>query len=219
MERKIKNRKDRHFSPVGLIFAIILFIGFGMGSFFLYRYVIGPSWFYTNDSTTSQQDIESENQYNKLLAILNSGLETSEAKADTLISFSFESDHFIISAKCTNKIYAYDVNIGERTDTKQALDFVLSHDLNGEYTVDINRYNVSSSTDFDNKYITSGVTGKYCIGEQGTTNIVFATIRNGGEITVINGVELSTALLDSYSPTKIVSSNPLFNLYNYIIGK
>ena len=129
MERRIRNKKERHFSPVGLIIAIIFVFGLGMGSFFLYSYVIGPALFNNEVPSTNKQDTESEEQYNKLLSILNDGLEPEETKATALLSFSFDSNHFYISGKTETQIYLYDVDIGAKDDTKQALDFVLANDF------------------------------------------------------------------------------------------
>ncbi len=218
MERKIKRKKERHFSPLGLIFAAVLVFGFGIGSYFLYTYVIGPAIF-NNEVPTTKPDTESEKQYNKLLTILNSGLEPEETKADSLLSFSYKDDHFYISGRTTEKVYLYDVDIGGQVDTKKALDFVLANDLTTDYTITLTRFNVTTSSEFDAKYVTEGVTGKYSFGEQGSISLVFATLKSGEDIVIMNNVSLSTTLVDSYSPVKIVANNPLFKIYNYIVGK
>ena len=219
MQKNKIAKKERHFSVVGLIFAFILIIGIGMGSFFLYRYVIAPAFNNFNNPTEPEVIDDSEVKYNKLLNILNSDLETEEEKANTLLSFSYQSDHFYISAKASSKIYSYDIDIGAQENINKALDFVITSESLSLFDREMSRYNQTSSTDFNNKYLTSGVTGKHSIGNQGAVNRVFATLKSDNQITVINNVDLSTSLDDSYELLKINSGEPLFKIYNYIVAK
>lgn len=219
MQKNKIEKKERHFSVVGLIFAFILIIGIGVGSFFLYRYVIGPAFDNFNNPTEPATSNDSEVKYNKLLTILNDGLEPSEEKASSLLSFSYQSEHFFISGKTTSKVYSFDIDIGVQENTNKALDFVITSESLSLFDREMSRYNQTSSTDFNNRYLTSGVTGKHSVGNQGAVNRVFATLRSGNQITVINNVDLSTALDESYTSIKINAGEPLFKIYNYIVTK
>ena len=69
------------------------------------------------------------------------------------------------------------------------------------------------------RYVTENVTGPYRIGVLGEDKYAFVTLLNGEQITVINGDTLSDTLQANYSPKVINNTDPLFNIYKYLVTK
>ena len=222
MEDKIhKKKEDRSYEPAGLIIALLIIIGLGVGGFFLYRYVIGPYIDnYLNPTVSEPTETDnSEVQYNKLLKVLNDQLLDSETKANELVSVTYQSQHFMISGYTSDQIYYCDISLGDYADTKAALDVIVNAEDFSLYTIEVTRYTRLASDELDNKYFTSDASGKRAIGNLGSVDKAFMTCKTGEEIKVINNVDLSEATNDSYSPLLIGKTNSLYKFYSYIASK
>lgn len=222
MEDKVKKKKeDREYEPAGLIVALLIVIGLAVGGFFLYKFVIGPYIDnYLNPSPSEPAEINnSEVEYNKLLKVLNDQLLDSETKATGLVSFTYESQHFMISGLTSDKVYNCDISLGDYADTKAALDVIVNAEDFSTYTIEVTRYNKTSNDEFTNKYFTGEVAGKHAVGNLGSVTKAFMTSKLNDEIKVINNVDLATAVSDGYTPLLIGKTNSLYKLYSYIVSK
>ena len=218
-----KNKKERNVNVLGIVIGLILVITIGLGGYFLGR------WLYDHSAKVEVTDVfetdEAAEANNRLLKLLNDNINKTkigeEALANEITSFSYQNKHFYISGYNGATVYQYDLNLESKsyTTTKEALDFVMKNDVEGEYEITLNRCTLVGSNEFVSKYITDGVSGPYHIGQLGEEQYAFATLLKGEQITIINGVALSVTLQTDYSPLVINNTDPLFNVYKYLVTK
>lgn len=219
MNNKITKKEESNVNKPGLIISLFILVGVIVGLFFFIRWLINDRF----ASNNGDESGEVASNYNKLLRILNDDIKATrigeEKLANELTSFSYNENHFYISGYNSETIYYYDVDLSSEslTDVDAAYDFVLSHNIEGNYAITLQRYSEKPATDFIAKY---GESGKYHVGQIGASSEkVFATMKKDEAILVMNGVTLSDALDDSYSPISIAKSDSLYNIYNYIATK
>lgn len=223
MSNQKDQKKDRSINTSLLIVFIILILLIGLGGFFLGR------WLYDHSTKTEVTDVfeidEGAEANNRLLKLLNDNINKTkvgeEKPASEITTFSFKEKHFYITGCSDVTIYQYDLNLTTKsyTSTKEALDFIMKNDVEGEYEITLNRYTPSESNEFVTRYVTENVTGPYRIGVLGEDKYAFATLLNGEQITVIDGDTLSDTLQANYSPKVINKTDPLFNIYKYLVTK
>lgn len=220
---KKKEKEDSNVSIPGLIIAMLILIAVCLGIFFLTR------WFITNSRTPQEEVTEpvDENKVttDRLLKLLNDNIDKTkvgeETPASEITSFSYQEKHFYISGYNGSIVYQYDLDLSSQSyvTCKEALDYIMVNDVEGSYEITLNRCTPIESSEFVNKYITSGVSGKYHVASFGSEQYVYATILNDEQIIVINGDTLSDTLDASYSPLTLNSGDPLFDVYKYIANK
>lgn len=217
MSKKVikKEEKDNKGKIIGIVVGMLLLVALCLVGFFL----IG--WF--SRTNPSKEDPNVEEHYNRLLKVLNDDVNKTKADGETeatsLLSFSFKDDHFYISGCNDDVIYYYDANLSSQSlgDKKEAYDYVIANEIENHFEITTTRYSFSSSSEFENKYITEQkMNGKYKCGQYATLSKVFGTLEKESTIYVFNGVGIDETLLDGYNPTKIEKENPLFGIYNYI---
>lgn len=216
MSKRIKKEeKQSNINVPGLIITIILVIVLCLLGFFIIGRFSKPS---SDDITENESAIG----YNRLLKVLNDNVKTTkiegEKEATTLLSFSYNENHFYISAYNEDIIYFYDADVSKEllTSLEDAYNFVLNNDLEGDYDISLDRYTEVTSNEFVAKY---GSEGKYKVGTLGTTTKVFGLVQKESSIEVFNGVDLTTALDDSYTSMSFKDGDSLYPVYNYIVSK
>ena len=219
MNNKITKKEESNVNKPGLIISLIILVGVIVGLFFFIRWLI-------NDRFASHDDDESgqvASNYSKLLKVLNDDIKATrigeESLASEVTSFSFDNNHFYISGYNGETIYYCDVDLSSESllDNESAYEFVINHNIEGNYAITLQRYSERATTDFVAKY---GESGKYHVGQIGASSEkVFATMKKDEAILVMNGVTLSDALDDSYLPMSIAKSDSLYSIYNYIATK
>lgn len=218
----VKEEKERNFSVLGLIITIVLIVLISVGAFFLSRWFINST---KKNDEPPQSETKVEDQYDRLLELLNDNIGKTrldgESFANEVTSFSFKENHFYISGYNNSTVYRYDLDLSSKGYSKidDALDFINDNKIENAFEITLDRCKQVESTDFNNKYVTEGVKGKYHIGQLGPNQYVYATLIKEEVITLINGVTLSDTLEASYSPVTINSNNSLFKLYKYIATK
>ena len=200
-----------------LIIAVILIVIISAG-------LIAFVFWLINQDFSDQQKRE-DKVTNSLLRLLNDNITKTkvgdEKLADEITTFSYSDKHFYIAGASETTIYQYDMNLdGESlAGTKEALDFIINNEVIGKYEVSLTRWTPVESNDFTTKYVTDGVKGKYHIGQFESNTLVFATLLNDEQITIINGDILDDVLLNSYKPTIIKKDNSLYSDYLSLVNQ
>ena len=217
----IKEKKDRSFNVAGLVITLVLIVLISVGAFFLSRWLINNT---KKDDDTTQVD-HSEEYHNRLLKMLNDNIDKTkldgEVFASEVATFSYKEKHFYISGYNGSTVYRYDLDLSSRSyaNAEEALEFVYTNEVEGLFDITLDRCSSVESPEFDNRYVTEGVSGKRHIGQFGSEKYVYATLSKGEQITLIDGVTLSDTLQADYSPIIINSSDNLYKLYKYIATK
>ena len=218
--RKIE-KKESNISVLRLVITLVLIVLISIGAFFLARWMINS----TKKNDTPDTTEQSEKYHNRLLEMLNDNINKTkmgdEALANEITTFSFKNNHFYIYGFNGATVYKYNLDLSAKgyTNAKDALDFVLDNEIEGKYDITLNRFAICSSEEFNNKFITEGVKGKYHIGQYGEEKHAYATLLKDEQITIISDDLLSDTLNASYSPTIINKNDSLFGTYKYLAEK
>lgn len=220
-----KDKKENWKTTRTVIIAISI-TALCLAIFIFIMYLIGKNDREEKENNTPEtQDTINENFcYKQLLNVLNNAIKTTsvdedEQKANTIISFSYENDSFYLSGYNDTTIYSYYIDLSkekEVDDLIDAFEFVVDNDVSENYQYNLVRYAPTEAESLINKY---GEDGKYKIGTVLTKKMVFATLKSGEDIKVINNVELSTSLESDYTPLVIHPKDYLFGMYKYITEK
>lgn len=217
----IKEKKDRSFNVAGLVITLVLIVLISAAAFFLSRWLNNNT---KKDDDTTQVD-HSEEYHNRLLKMLNDNIDKTKVDDETFASevttFSYKEKHFYISGFNGVTVYRYDLDLTSKgySNIEEALEFVYTNEVEGLFDITLDRCPKVDSNDFENRYVTEGVTGKHHIGQFGSEQYVYATLFKGEQITLIDGAPLSETLQADYEPITINSNNKLYNLYKYIATK
>ena len=209
-----KPEEEKTYKP-GLIIAVILLIVISVGL------IVFVYWLINQDFTTEVS--EKENKKNSLLKLLNDNITKTkvgeEQPADEITTFGYTNNHFQIAGCNKTTVYQFDIDLSNESlaTPKDAFDFVSDNDVDDKYEMSLTRWSLAQSDEFNSKYVTAGVEGKYCVGQFETQTIVFATFMNDEKISVINGDSLTNVLSDSYKILEIKKDNPLYDIYKNII--
>ena len=209
------NKKDNKKRNVVLaILSTLLITGIVILMFFLLGRCSNSS---NNDNNSGAQE-NYENSYNKLLSLVNSNINTTkvidEESANEIISFSYDDNHFNISAVNDELLYIYDIDLNQSfADTYQAYRYIVDNDINDDdYLISLIRLNKVEDNNFVNTYIPSNYIGKYQVGSILSKKYASFTILLDDDIKVLNNIELPT----SETPINIDKNNSLFGIYEYI---
>ena len=217
----VKKEKDRDFNVLGLVITLVLIALISVGAFFLSRWLINS----TKKDDTPKEDTITEGYHDRLLKMLNDNIDKTKLDGETfaseVTSFSFKEKHFYISGYNGSTVYRYDLDLSSKSysSAEQVLEFVYINEVEGLFDITLDRCTNVESNEFDNRYVTEGVSGKHHIAQFGAEKYVYATLLKGEQITLIDGVTLSDTLQADYSPTTINSSDNLYKLYKYIATK
>lgn len=218
----IKEKKDRDFNVAGLVITLVLIALISVGVFFLSRWFINRS---NKSDDTTQVDPKIEEYHDRLLKMLNDNIDKTkldgEVFASEITTFSYKEKHFYISGYNGSTIYRYDLDLSSKSysNTEEALKFVYLNEVEGLFDITLDRCSSVESSEFDNRYVTDGISGKHHIAQFGAEQYVYATLLKDEQITLIDGVTLSDTLQADYSPITIDKNNNLYSLYKYIATK
>lgn len=217
----VKKEKDRDFNVLGLVITLVLIVLISVGAFFLSRWLINN----TKKDDSPKEDTITEEYHDRLLKMLNDNIDKTKLDGETfaseVTSFSFKEKHFYISGYNGSTVYRYDLDLSSKSysSAEQVLEFVYTNEVEGLFDITLDRCTSVDSNEFDNRYVTEGVSGKHHIAQFGAEKYVYATLLKGEQITLIDGVTLSDTLQADYSPITINSSDNLYKLYKYIAAK
>ena len=201
----------------GLLISIIIFFLFLAGLIVLIVLVIN------NDNNREEETPDvTEVQYNKLLQILNSKIDETKVAAsesvNSVTTFMYKDSKFHIVGYNNTFVYDLSLSVDGYSDEVGAYNYIIS-DSTTSYVLDyIDRYDVTTSDEFNNKYLTSDYTYKAAISSIATYKYVYMTRMNNttNEISVMCRDNLNYTLQDNYVIKTINTTHQLYGIYKFI---